>query len=205
MPCVRGLRDAEYGNDAAWAGDLDLCDQRFDERFALAVRAGGDDLVDVIGDLDERGGWRHHRFCVELAGEFVAAGRELPGPCVERGEPVGEVFGVQGAVLERGQVPVGRRAGPGQLVLGRGQFGASALVGGGVTGSRGGLAGSSPVSGAVPCCQAVISTASAVTAWSRCGRLMGVVAMRSTRTGAGRLALGRGGGMAVCAPCRTAR
>jgi hypothetical protein len=127
MFCVRGLRDAEHGNDVAWTGDLDLCDQRFDERFALAVRAGGDDLVDVIGDLDERGGRRHHRFCIELAGEFVAAGRELPGPGLERGEAAGEVFGVQGAVLERGQVAVDRRAGSGQLVLGPGQFGAPAL------------------------------------------------------------------------------
>jgi hypothetical protein len=128
MFCARGLRDAEHRNDAAWTGDLDLCDQRLDECFALAVRAGGDDLVDLIGDLDERGGRRHHRFCVELAVKFVAAGRELPRPGLERGEPAREVLGVQGAVLERGQVTVGRRAGPGQLVLGRGQFSAAAIL-----------------------------------------------------------------------------
>jgi hypothetical protein len=77
---------------------LTCATQRFDERFTLPVRAGGDHLVDVIGDLDERGGRRHRRFCIEPAGEFVAAGRELPGPGLKRGEAVGEVFGVQGAV-----------------------------------------------------------------------------------------------------------
>jgi hypothetical protein len=68
-----------------------------------------------------------------------------------------------------------------------------------------GMAGSSPGSAAGLCCQAVISTANAVIAWSRCVRLIGVVAMRSTRTGASRVACGRGGGMAVSAPCHPGR
>jgi hypothetical protein len=65
------------------------------------VRAGGDHRVDVIGDLDKRGGWRHHWFCIELAGEFVAAGRELPRPGLERGEPAGELLARAQAAARR--------------------------------------------------------------------------------------------------------
>ena len=42
-----GLRDAEHGDDAVRPGDLDLANQRFDERFTLGVGARADDLVDV--------------------------------------------------------------------------------------------------------------------------------------------------------------
>jgi hypothetical protein len=70
----------------------------------------------------------------------------------------------------------------------------------GSAGKRKRTAGCSSGSATGPCCQAVISTASEVTACSRCGRLIGVVAMRSTRTGAGWLPWCRGDGMAVSAP-----
>ncbi len=63
-------------------------------------------------------------------------------------------------------------------------------------------AGSSPGSPSWPCCQAVISTASAVTVRSRCGRLSGVATVRSTHPGASCLTCRRGGGMAVSAPVR---
>jgi hypothetical protein len=65
MSCVRRLRDAEDGNDPARRGDLNWRDRGFDESFALAVAARADDLVDVIGDLAQRGGRRHGRFRVE--------------------------------------------------------------------------------------------------------------------------------------------
>jgi len=74
MPCARDLRDAEHGNDLAWPGDLDLGDQGFEERFALFVAASDDDLVDMVGDLAQRGGRRHRRLCVELGGELGVAG-----------------------------------------------------------------------------------------------------------------------------------
>ena len=71
--CLR-LRDAEDGHDPAWASDLDLGGQQFDERFALVVAASADDLIDVVSDLAERGGRRWRGYVGELAGEFVAAG-----------------------------------------------------------------------------------------------------------------------------------
>lgn len=106
-PIVRSdprLRDAEDGDDPAWACELDLRYQRFDEGFALVVASRGDDLVDVIGYLLEGCRRRGRRRGGKRADEFVAAGGELPGPGLEVGEPLGEVFGLEGAVLERGQV-----------------------------------------------------------------------------------------------------
>jgi hypothetical protein len=157
--CARGLRDAEHGNDAAGPGDLDLGDQGFDERFALAVAASGDDLVDVVGHIAQRGGWRHRRFCVKLAGEFVAAGSELPGLGLELSEAACEVFGLEGAVLERGEVPGNRRVGPGQFLLGGGEFAAPGVDLGSVAGlslgvgvdplaaARSGVVSGAPVAG----------------------------------------------------------
>jgi len=64
----------------------------------------------VIGDLAQRGGRRDCGFRIELARDFVPAGGEMSGRAFEPGEAVGEVFRAEGAVLERGQVPVDRRA-----------------------------------------------------------------------------------------------
>jgi hypothetical protein len=58
----------------------------------------------------------------------------LPGSVLELGEAACEVFGVEGAVLERGQVPVNRGDGSGQLVLGRRQFPAAGILVGCVRG-----------------------------------------------------------------------
>lgn len=63
----------------------------------------------MIGDLPEGGRWRRGGRGVEISCEFVAARLELPGAGFELGEPVGEVLRVEGAVLERGQIPVGGR------------------------------------------------------------------------------------------------
>jgi len=104
--------------------------------IALTVAAGGHDLIDVTGDLAQYGGRRDRRFCNHLADEFVSAGRELSGPGSELGEAVGEVFRVEAAVLECGQVPVDRRAGPGLFPLSRRQLGLPALVSGGVARAR---------------------------------------------------------------------
>jgi hypothetical protein len=55
-------------------GDLDVSDQRLDERLALGVSARADDLVDVVSNLAERGGRRWRRYIGELACKLVAAG-----------------------------------------------------------------------------------------------------------------------------------
>ena len=52
----------------------------------------------------------------------------LPGSVLELGEAACEVFEVEGAVLERGQIPVDRRAGSGQLALSRRQFPAAGIL-----------------------------------------------------------------------------
>jgi hypothetical protein len=65
----------------------------------------------VAGDLGE-GGWRGRGGCGrEGGGKFALAGGQLPGAGLELGQPVGEVFGVEGAGLERRQVAVGCRVG----------------------------------------------------------------------------------------------
>jgi hypothetical protein len=132
MGCVRYSED---GHDPVRSCDLDLGDERFDQCFALGFGAGADYVVDVLGDLQERGCWRRGRRPGDLHAQFVLVCVQLRCPCFELGEPRGEVFGVEGAVLERGEVPVGRGAGPGQLVLGRGQLGAPVVCAGGVAGS----------------------------------------------------------------------
>lgn len=73
------MRNAEDGDDPAWAGDLDLSDKGLDECLPLTLAASGDDLVDVTGDLAQRGGRRDRGFCIDLASELVPAGRELSG------------------------------------------------------------------------------------------------------------------------------
>jgi hypothetical protein len=98
--CLR-LRDAEDGHDPGGTGELDLGDQRFDERFALVAAASVDDLIDVVSDLAERSGRRRGGCEGELAGELVAAGAQLPGSGLELSKSPGEVFRVEGAVLER--------------------------------------------------------------------------------------------------------
>jgi hypothetical protein len=64
--------------DAARPGDLDLGNQRLDEGFALGVGARADDLVDVVGDLAQRGGWRHRRFCRQARYLLRHAGIDEP-------------------------------------------------------------------------------------------------------------------------------
>jgi hypothetical protein len=104
--CARGLRDAEHRDDAAGSGDLDLGDQSFDEHLALSVGARADDFIDVVSDLPECGGRRRGGCEGELAGELVAAGAQLPGSGLELSKSPGEVFRVEGAVLERPAVLV---------------------------------------------------------------------------------------------------
>jgi len=58
--CARALWDADR-NDPARPGDLDVSDQRLEERLALGVSARADDLVDVVGNLAERGGRRRRQ------------------------------------------------------------------------------------------------------------------------------------------------
>jgi hypothetical protein len=104
--------------------------------FALAVAAGRDDFCDVPGDLSQGCGRRRAGYCRDLVGELVSAGAQLCCPGFELGEPVGEVFRIERAVLERGQVPVDRCTRFGQFVLGGGQFCARAVLRGGVAGLR---------------------------------------------------------------------
>ncbi|MEY8040531.1 MULTISPECIES: hypothetical protein [Pseudonocardiaceae] len=53
--------------------------QGFDEGLALVRGAVGDDLVDVVGDLGERGRVGGGGLLVEGGGEFVTAGTKLFG------------------------------------------------------------------------------------------------------------------------------
>jgi hypothetical protein len=50
------------------SGDLDVCDEGFDEGLALVLGADADDRVDVLGDLQERGCWRFRRLVRQLSG-----------------------------------------------------------------------------------------------------------------------------------------
>ncbi|MGH3304513.1 MAG: hypothetical protein ACRDOK_23095 [Streptosporangiaceae bacterium] len=71
------VRYSEDGHDPIRSCDLDLGDERFDQRLALVLGAGADDVVDVLGDLQERGCWRRGRRGGDLRGEFVPAGTQL--------------------------------------------------------------------------------------------------------------------------------
>jgi len=51
---LRYPKDRDY---PAWAGDLDLVNERLDQRLALAVTAGCEDVGDLVGDLPQSGGW----------------------------------------------------------------------------------------------------------------------------------------------------
>ncbi|WP_277675706.1 hypothetical protein [Saccharopolyspora rectivirgula] len=76
---MSGLGDAEDRDEPVWPGDLDLGYQGFDEGLALIRGAVGDDLVDVVGDLGERGDVGGGGLLVDRGGKFRAAGTELLG------------------------------------------------------------------------------------------------------------------------------
>ena len=70
---LRYPKDRDY---PAWAGDLDLVNERLDQRLALAVTAGCEDVGDLVGDLPQSGGWAARQGCGGLGGE-LAAGAQL--------------------------------------------------------------------------------------------------------------------------------
>lgn len=72
----------------------------------------------------------------ELADEFVAVRAQLLSPGLESGEPSGEVFGVQGAVLECPQVTVDCGADRGESVVDGGEFAVAGIVRRAVAGLR---------------------------------------------------------------------
>ena len=77
LVCRRRLGYAEDRDYPIRAGDLDPGDEYLDQRLALGVAAGSDDVGDVVGDLPQRGNRRRGGGCGDLADEFVSAGPQL--------------------------------------------------------------------------------------------------------------------------------
>ncbi|WP_228787746.1 hypothetical protein [Nocardia terpenica] len=95
----------------------------FDQGFAGAVGAGGEQCGDVVGYLGE-GGWVGSGGCgVEGGGEFVSATGELAAGGAELGEAVADELFVHGAVFERGEVAVDLGVGVGDLGVDGVEFG----------------------------------------------------------------------------------
>ena len=86
-------------------------DELLDEGFALGRGATLEDVVDVIGQRVEFVARGHRGRLVEQSDQFVAAGLQLFRLGPECRQPVLQQGGVEGAVLERGQVAVDRGAG----------------------------------------------------------------------------------------------
>jgi hypothetical protein len=92
--------DHEDGDEVG-ALDFNLGDVGFDDRFALAGGAGGDDVGQVAAELFDRCGAGRARLGVDEFGEVVVADAEL----VEFGGEVADAVAagafVEGAVFER--------------------------------------------------------------------------------------------------------
>ncbi|MFG3519950.1 hypothetical protein ACGF5S_06770 [Nocardia nova] len=115
MGIGRCLRDAEDGDDGVGAGDFDFGDQRFNQRFAVVVGAGGDQLGDVVGDAGECSGVGSGGSGGEGRCQLVAAVGQLAASGTKLGEAVADELFVHCAVLERGQVAVDLVVGVGDL------------------------------------------------------------------------------------------
>ena len=104
-PCVMSGGDLE-DRDEAVAVDLDFGYVCFDDCFALARCAGGQDVGEVVAELLDRlwAGWGWW-VAGELV-EFVAAGAELVELDRQVADAVAAGAFVVGAVFERGEVPV---------------------------------------------------------------------------------------------------
>ncbi len=108
--------------------DLDFLDERFDESLAPVVGAGPADQRDLVGDGGETGPGRHRRWYVDLVGEFGAAMAELGALGQQVREAAGEDLLVEGAALERGEIPVDGLAGPGEFRVDGGEFRGAVVV-----------------------------------------------------------------------------
>jgi hypothetical protein len=129
--------------------DLDFGDVCFDDCFALAGCAGGQDVGEVVAEsldvLWAGWGWRAAGELVE----FVAAVAELVELCGEVADAVAAGAFVEGAVFERGQVPVDGCFGGGDGAGDGVEFGVVAVVAVGAAGLFGGDGGVDEVGAAV--------------------------------------------------------
>jgi hypothetical protein len=119
-------------------GDVgDVVDEGFAHGLAGVGCAVGEDVSDVVADLGLVGGVEGLGWLVEVELQLGLAGAELFGLGFEGGESFADVgvFVVEGAFLERDQVPVDRGAGVLELAGDGGEF----LLFGGCCRRRGGL------------------------------------------------------------------
>jgi hypothetical protein len=133
---VVGQWQLERWSDGVVGGDGDLVDERFAHGFAGVGCAVGEDVMDVIADLGLIGEGEGLRRLVEFELQLGFGGAQLFGLGLEGGQAVTDVgvFVVEGALLERDQVPVDRGAGVLELAGEGGEFVALAGAVGGVAG-----------------------------------------------------------------------
>jgi hypothetical protein len=121
---VSGQWQLEGRSDGVVGDDGDLVDEGLAHGLAGVRGAVSEYVVDVVADLGLVGGGEGLRRLVEVELQVGLAGAQLLGLGLEGGQPFADVgvFVVEGALLERDQVPVDRRAGVLELAGDGGEF-----------------------------------------------------------------------------------